>query len=59
MKRSILILCVFILTGVLTHHPLFPNGPAPLTLTTAEQSNFTHTTLYKEVIEFLFVMQKK
>ncbi|MCK5055810.1 MAG: M14 family metallopeptidase [Candidatus Aminicenantes bacterium] len=59
MKRSFFILCVFILTGFLTPHPLFPTDPAPLSLTTAEASNFTRTTLYKEVIEFLFIMQKK
>lgn len=59
MKRSIFTLCIILLFGMLAPHLLFPEVPAPPTLTTAEESNFTRTTLYTEVIEFLFAVQKK
>ncbi|MCK4765227.1 MAG: M14 family metallopeptidase [Candidatus Aminicenantes bacterium] len=59
MKRSIFILFIFI--SVLVFKPLhLPAATgAGLTLTTAESSNYTGTTLYEDVIDFLFYMQEK
>lgn len=58
MKRLNFISYIFI--SVLVFNPIHLRAAgSSLSLTTAESSNYTATTLYKDVIDFLFTMQEK
>lgn len=58
MKKVLSILFIFILIGLDSYHLLSTNS-SPDPLTTAESSDYTRTTLYDDVIKFLFSMQEK
>jgi hypothetical protein len=58
MKKSFSILSIFLLLGVFSYNS-FSTESSPLTLTTAETSDYTRTTLYEDVMDFIFRMQSK
>ncbi len=60
-KKRVFLPLIFIawLTAYFTPFLMCSTDAAAVTLTTAESSGFTRTSLYNEVIDFLFLMQKK